>query len=71
MRKADDPEKSEHFVRIKWLESMPESEAYDEIGFFGNQNTVCRPETPKWRYIVERLKTKFTKWDSVGRPASA
>jgi hypothetical protein len=62
-RRAEDPEKAEHFVRIKWLDSLPESEAYDEIGFFGNQNTVCRPETPKWRYTIDRLKTKFTKWD--------
>jgi len=26
---------------------------------FGNQNTVCKPTTPKWRSTVERLKTHF------------
>ena len=29
------------------------------IGMFGNQNTVCKPTTPKWRSTVERLKTHF------------
>ena len=31
-------------------------EAVQEIGLFGNQNTVCKPTTPKWRSTVERLK---------------
>jgi len=33
--------------------------AIQEIGMFGNQNTVCKPTTPKWRTTVERLKEKF------------
>jgi len=33
----------------------------NEVGLFGNQNTVCQPTTPKWRHTVERLKTYFTK----------
>jgi hypothetical protein len=64
-KKADNLEKCEYFVRVRWLDTLPESDAYDEIGFFGNQNSVCRPETPKWRYTVERLKTKFLKWDET------
>jgi hypothetical protein len=26
------------------------------VGLFGNQNTVCKPTTPKWTHTVERLK---------------
>jgi hypothetical protein len=62
-RHANDPEMSEYFVRVKWLDTVPEIEAFDEVGLFGNQNTVCQPTTPKWRHTVERLKTKFESWD--------
>lgn len=53
---ADDPEYCEYFVPIDWLETRPLSGAIKEIGLFGNQNTVCKPLTPKWRHTVERLK---------------
>lgn len=61
---ADDPEKCEHFVRIKWLDTVPQEEAVRSVGFFGNQNTVCQPSSPKWRHTIERLKTHFPKWNS-------
>ena len=60
---ADDQEMAEYFVRITWLDTVPEAEAVNEVGLFGNQNTVCQPTTPKWRHTVERLKTHFPKWD--------
>lgn len=60
---ADDPELSEYFVRVQWLDTVPETEAVNAVGMFGNQNTVCQPTTPKWRHTVERLKTRFTNWD--------
>lgn len=56
---ADDPEKAEYFVRVEWLDTVPTSKAVNEVGLFGNQNTVCQPTTPKWRHTVERLKEKF------------
>jgi hypothetical protein len=59
---AADPELAEHFVRVRWLDTRPESQAVDEVGLFGNQNTVCQPTTPKWRLTVERLKTFFPHW---------
>jgi hypothetical protein len=59
---ADDPEKSEYFVRVKWLDDVSANQAISEVGLFGNQNTVCQPLTPKWRHTVERLKTVFTQW---------
>jgi hypothetical protein len=55
----DDPERCEHFVPVRWLQTVPVDQAVDEIGLFGNQNTVCKPTTPKWRYTVERLKERF------------
>lgn len=56
---ANDPELSEYFVKIDWLNTVPESEAFYEVGLFGNQNTVCQPRTPKWRHTIERLKVFF------------
>ncbi len=56
---AADEEKAEQFVRVKWLSAVPASQAFNEVGLFGNQNTVCQPTTPKWRHTVDRLKTAF------------
>ena len=58
---ADDPDRCEYFVPMKWLQTVPLDQAVDEIGLFGNQNTVCKPRTPKWRTTVERLKAAFSK----------
>lgn len=60
---ADDPEKAEYFVRVAWLDTVPATQAVNEVGLFGNQNTVCQPTTPKWRHTVERLKSYFLKWN--------
>ncbi len=56
---ADDPEQMEYFVPVRWLHSVPLEQAVNEIGMFGNQNTVCKPTTPKWRTTVERLKERW------------
>ena len=61
---ATDPEKAEYFVRVRWLDSVPEGEALNEVGLFGNQNTVCQPTAPKWRHTIDRLKQFFPKWDT-------
>ncbi len=61
--RASNPETAEYYVRVEWLDTVPEEKAVNEIGLFGNQNTVCQPTTPKWRHTVERLKTYFKKWD--------
>ena len=63
-KNADDPEKSEYFVRVEWLDTVPESRAINEVGLFGNQNTVCQPTAPKWRHTVDRLKAYFPKWNN-------
>ncbi len=56
---ADDPERMEYFVPVRWIHSVPLEHAVNEIGMFGNQNTVCKPTTPKWRTTVERLKERW------------
>ena len=59
---ARDPDKAERFVPVDWLETVPEDQAVNEIGFFGNQNTVCRPTVAKWRHTVDVLKKRFPKY---------
>jgi hypothetical protein len=54
----DDPERMEYFVPVRWLQTVPLEDALKGIGLFGNQNTVCKPTAPKWRYTVERLRTR-------------
>lgn len=49
----------EHFVRVRWIKTVPLDQAVRERGFFGNQNTVARPRTSKWVHTVERLKRRF------------
>lgn len=58
----EDPERRETFVAIDWSDTKPLTQAVDETGLFGNQNTVCAPKTPKWRHTVERLKELFPNW---------
>ncbi len=65
---ANDLEKTEYFVRVEWLDSVPKEEAFNEIGLFGNQNTVCQPRTPKWRKTLDRLKHAFPEWDTAAPP---
>ncbi len=54
-----DPTKAEHFVRVRWLKTLPVEEAIREKGLFGNQNSVAKPRTKKWRHTIERLKERF------------
>lgn len=62
-RNAGNPELGEYFVRVQWLQTKDASHAFDELGLFGNQNSVCKPTAAKWRHTVERLKTAFPLWN--------
>lgn len=53
---SDDLEKAEYMVKVHWLKTVTIRQAVREAGFFGNQNTVCRPQTDKWDFTVKRLK---------------
>ena len=44
---------------VRWLHTVPEAQAVQEVGMFSNQNTVCQPKTPKWRTTVDQLKARF------------
>jgi len=52
-------EDQEYFVKVKWINTYSREQAYDELGFFGNQNSVCKPTAARWRNTVDRLKDKF------------
>ena len=52
-------EDQEYFVKINWTKTVSREDAHDELGFFGNQNSVCKPTVSRWRNTVERLKEKF------------
>ena len=65
---SDNPETAEYFVRIEWLDTVALKDAFNELGLFGNQNTVCQPTTPKWRHTTERMKTFSTQWDAGSLP---
>jgi hypothetical protein len=60
---VDDPERCEYFVPIRWLQTVPLENGVNDVGLFGNTNTVCKPTTPKWRSTVEILKKKFPNFD--------
>ncbi|WP_162996072.1 hypothetical protein [Acidovorax sp. 1608163] len=56
---AESPENAEYMVPVKWIKAVPVANAIKEKGFFGNQNTVARPTSPKWVHTVARLKERF------------
>lgn len=47
---------AEYVVKVEWIKAVQTSDAIKELGFFGNQNSVCRPTTEKWEFTIERLK---------------
>ncbi|CAO1659107.1 Endonuclease NucS C-terminal domain-containing protein [Halomonas sp. NYA30] len=49
-------DEAEYFVAVNWLHKVPASKAVNEVGLFGNQNSVARPRAPKWEHTVARLK---------------
>lgn len=56
LNSSDDPDRAEYIVKVDWIKAVPSTEALKELGFFANQNTVCRPTSEKWRFTIERLK---------------
>ncbi|MDO9519300.1 MAG: endonuclease NucS [Pseudohongiella sp.] len=47
---------ADYFVPVTRLYKVSEAAAVNEVGLFGNQNSVARPRAPKWDHTVERLK---------------
>lgn len=52
----EDDDNAEYMVKVKWDKITNQKQAESELGFFGNQNTVCKPTTVKWENTVNRLK---------------
>ncbi|MCR4813941.1 MAG: endonuclease NucS [Lachnospiraceae bacterium] len=48
-------EKAEYIVKVEWKHTVSEKNAVQEFGFFGNENSVCRPKNKKWDITVKRL----------------
>ncbi|MEY2884337.1 MAG: hypothetical protein RL490_2061 [Pseudomonadota bacterium] len=68
---VDDPERMEYFVPIRWFHTVSLDHAVNEVGMFGNQNTVCKPTTPKWRNTVERLRARWKVQQAGWEPEAA
>lgn len=56
---SKNPDLAEYVVKVKWIKTVQTSDAIKELGFFGNQNTVCRPTCEKWLFTIERLKKSW------------
>ena len=56
---AFDEDYAQHFVGVEWIKTVALKDAVKEPGFFGNQNTVARPRSPKWSHTVGRLKARW------------
>lgn len=55
-KKADDPEKSEYVVRIRWIKILSREEAVWEKGLFANQNSAAKLRN---QFTLERLTEIF------------
>ena len=55
----NEEDNAEYIVKIEWIKAVDKNEAVKEVGFFGNQHTVCKPTTHKWNHTVERLKKRW------------
>jgi hypothetical protein len=62
---ADDADKCEWFVPVRWLQVVQTENAIDETGMVGFRHTVCRPREPEWCSTVERLKELFPEFDNA------
>jgi len=51
---------AEHLVAIDWEKTVDLDQAVREKGFFGNQNSVCRPSAKSWNHTIDRLKKRFS-----------
>lgn len=57
--KKDDEELANYLVPVDWIKTVKLNKAIKEKGFFGNQNTVCKPTAKSWVHTIERLKRRF------------
>jgi hypothetical protein len=58
-RPSNDDDIREYAVLIDWIHTASLEEAETQVGFFGNQNSVCRPRVAKWNFTVQTLKNRW------------
>ncbi|MBA2741049.1 MAG: DUF91 domain-containing protein [Actinobacteria bacterium] len=56
---ADDPDLSEYVVAVKWLTTIPETQAIWEPGMFANQHTACRLQGEKGEFTIARVSERM------------
>jgi hypothetical protein len=56
---SDDDDTREYAVLVDWIHTVSVADAETQLGFFGNQNSVCRPRVAKWNYTVNTLKGRW------------
>ena len=56
---SDDDDTREYAVLVDWIKTVPLEQAERQVGFFGNQNSVCRPRVSKWNHTVGTLKSRW------------
>lgn len=54
-----EPRKTENVVAVRWLKTVPATEAVQGDGFFTNQNVACKPHSDRWAKTVAALKRAF------------
>lgn len=59
-RYADDPERSEYLVPVRWVKTVPVDQAVWERGMFANQNTACALRSS---FTLDRLTERFALTD--------
>ncbi len=52
-------EEQEYLIKIDWIKTFDVNSAIWEQDFFANQNTICKPQTDKWKHTVDRLKKEW------------
>ena len=52
-------DKADYFVPLRWIKAVEESDAFNEVGLFGNQNSIAQPRAEKWEHTVKQLKAKW------------
>lgn len=48
-------ENAEYIVKVEWIKTVKVANAKKELGFFGNQNSACKPVNDKWLFTIKRL----------------
>lgn len=56
---SNDDDTREFAVLVEWIKTVSLDDAETQVGFFGNQNSVCRPRVAKWNYTVSTLKNRW------------